>query len=179
MGRRPAGQGELRLVLLDRADAAELRQQIGGLAARHPQVLAELLALVDRRTVSDSGWRFVMVGPAEDEAVVRWLTDHAKRLRVSLRLWARMKRRIRSDTNEILLTRAEMMECAGASSSHVSDALSELASIRAIERRQFGREVRWFLNDTVATHRVGAERDAAQAAAPPLLPLMERNSPPV
>lgn len=177
MGRGPVRQGELRLVPLDRAEADQLRQQLSGLASRHPQVAAELLAIVERRTVSESKWRFILVGAAEDEAVVRWLTDHAKRLRVSLRLWARMKRRIRSDTNEILLTRAEMMAVSGASSSHVSEALAELVSIKAIKRQQEGREVRWFLNDTVATHRVGADRDAAQAEAPPLLPLMEGSLP--
>ena len=162
---------------LGREEAAELRGVVRLLAASSPLLLRELLAIIDRRTVADGSWRFAMVGPPEDEFVLCWLADNAKRLRVSLRLWGAFKNRLRTDTQQILMDREEMMRVARASSAHVSHALAELLSIGAVERVQEGRDVRWFLSAKVATHLTGAARDEAQQAAPPLLSAMTEGAP--
>lgn len=158
-------------------EAADLRRVVRVLASSSPDLLRELLALIDRRVVAASTWRFVMLGPQQDEAVLHWLTDHAKRLRVSIRLWASIRTNLHSGTNEILMNRALMMERARASTSHVSEALAELASIGAVERRRDDGRVRWFLSTKVATHLTGAARDEAQQAAPPLLAAMQGGAP--
>lgn len=162
---------------LGRDDAAELRRLVRLYARSSPALLRDLLALIDRRVAASDPWRFTMVGPIEDEAVSHWLTDHAKRLRVSVRLWASFKRFLRNDTQEILMDRAHMMQVARAPSPHVSQALAELLSIGAVQRVREGREVRWFLSAKIATHLTGAARDEAQQAAPPLLAAIERGAP--
>ncbi len=165
------------VVPLGRDEAVQLRRLVRALAARSPALLRELLSLIDRRTVAASTWRFVMLGPAEEEFVLCWLADHATRLRVSLRLWASFKTNLHSGTGEILMPRALMMQRARATTAHVSEALAELAAIGAVERRRDDGRVRWFLSAKVATHLTGAARDEAQQAAPPLLAAMQEGAP--
>lgn len=162
-----------RVVPLGREEAADLRRVVRVYARGAPDLLRDLLALIDRREAASSLWRFVMVGPLEEEFVLRWMCDHATRLRVSIRLWAAFRTHLHSGTNQILMDRPMMMERAGCSSPHVSDALAELLSIGALKREQHGRDVRWFVSAKVATHLTGAARDEAQQAAPPLLAAME------
>ncbi len=165
------------VVPLGRDEAAYLRRLVRVCARSSPELARELLAYVERRTEAASAWRFVMAGPVEEEAVLRWLCDNAIRLRVSIRLWGAFHANLHSGTNQILMDRALMMERAGASSSHVSDALAEFLAIGAVERRREGGAVLWFLSTKLATHLAGAARVEAQRAAPPLLAAVEHGAP--
>ena len=118
-----------------------------------------------------------MVSPAKDLEVALWIRKHAVRRGLSHVLWPLLKNNMRTDTNEVLLNLSEMSQALGERASHISEALSELVSINAVERRKEGREVRWFVNPKVATHQSGAARDKAQSKAPELLTLMEGGSP--
>jgi hypothetical protein len=114
-----------------------------------------------------------MLSPAQNRLVVRWINANAKRPRISAALWAEFFCHMRTDTGEIVMTRAEMMEAAGASSPHISHALAELHGMGAVIRHREGRDVRWFMNPRVGTHLTGIARQEAQASAPPLLELIE------
>lgn len=162
-----------RAALLKRERAAEVRQMILQLEAEAPRLVGQMVALIDRHTIADRGWSFVMLSPAQNRLVVRWINANAKRPRVSAALWAEFFCHMRTDTGEIVMSRAQMMEAADASTSHISDALSELLGMGAIIRQREGREVRWFMNPRVGTHLTGLARQEAQSAAPPLLELIE------
>lgn len=133
-----------------------------------PDLVNQVVALLDRHTASENGWSFVMLGPPQNRFVVRWINEHAKRPRVSAALWAEFFCHMRTDTGEVVMTRQQMMEATGATSPHISTALAELVSIDALIRQQEGRQVRWFMNPNVGTHLGGAARDDAQRSAPPL-----------
>jgi hypothetical protein len=107
-----------------------------------------------------------MVHPQRDFEVVQWIARNARRTPTSHLLWSLIKGHLHSGTNEVLLNRAQMMQATGASSAHLSEALSEFVRIDVIVRHKEGREVRWFLNPWVATHQSGAARDDAQRIAP-------------
>lgn len=157
------------LVRLDQKRAEQWRADVLVWAAEAPELAAEMLALIDRRTASSNAWRFVLFGPFQNREVMRWIGKHAIRPRVSYALWPEFPCRFNGDTGEILMTRAQMMEVAGASSAHVSEALSEFVRIGALVRRKEGREIRWFMNPCVATCLSGVARDEAQRVAPALL----------
>jgi hypothetical protein len=134
---------------------------------------------LDQVTVSDQGWSFVMLSPAQNNAVVEWIGTKSKRPIDASRLWAKCFTVLRSDTGEIMLTRLELADALGIHENNVSQIMNELVKIGAIITR---RErvpglkgpgmVRYFMNPRVATNLTGAARDTAQAAAPPLLVLM-------
>jgi hypothetical protein len=162
-----------RAALLKRERTAEVRQMILQLEAEAPRLVGQMVALLDRHTVADKGWSFVMLSPAQNRLVVRWIHAHAKRPRVSASLWAEFFCHMRTDTGEICMSRTDMMEATAATSAHVSEALSELVGMGAIIRHKEGREVRFFMNPRVGTHLTGAAREQAQRDAPPLLELIE------
>lgn len=119
-------------------------------------------------------WMFAMINPAQNAAVVRWLSEHSKRPQAATRLWAEILTALRMDTGEILLTRQQIGDRIGIEPRHISRIMTELVSINAIRREMRGRVVRYFLNPTIATHIPGPEaRRAAREAAGPLLVLME------
>jgi len=123
-------------------------------------------------------WSFVMLSPAQNAAVVEWLAKHSKRPQAALRLWALLFTRMRSDTGEILLSRAEIAERLGIAPGHVSRLMTDLQSINAIRRESEGRRVRYFMSPSVATHIPSpAAREAARRAAGPLLAIMEGDEP--
>ncbi len=140
------------------------------------RALGRVLAALDQITVVDEGWSFVMLSPAQNAAVVRWIHQHSKRpLQASL-LWAECFTALRSDTGEIMLTRLELADRIGTHENHVSCIMSEFIGIGAISSR---REkvpglrgpgmVRYFMNPNVATHLATSQaRSKAQAAAPTL-----------
>lgn len=168
MGKQ-TGRPDLRLVpLLNREQGELLCQQVRAMAHIAPEIAAEMLALIDRRTVSTSAWRFGLTGQIENRDVMLWIVEHARRRSISFKLWAHFPCHL-AGNNEIMMNRGHMIEVTGAHSSHVSEALSELARIGAIERRKEGREVRWFMNAKVTTHQSGVARDNAQRVAPKLL----------
>lgn len=145
-----------------------------------PQHAAQL-ALAYAAQVSDPDadrWIFVMISPAQNSAVVRWLGQHSKRPQVAVLLWAELLTALRSDTGEILLTRVQIAERLSIAPKHVSEIMTELAQINAIRREKQGRAVRYLLNPAIATHIPGPEsRKSAREAAGPLLILMEGGKP--
>ncbi len=161
---------------IDREHADRVRRALTDLFGDMPgapgELLAMLLLLLDQRTVPlkrAKRGRFAIVCTRHNEAVVRWALENAKRPHVSVKLWMSFQNHLRTDTNEIMMTRAHMMDVAGATSPDVSVALSEFCGIRALQRVRNGREVRWRVTTLAATHLGGAARDEAQDAEPALL----------
>ncbi len=162
--------------------AAQLRQALLPFEAELPEVVRPLLAYVARRAATRNGWTFIMISPEQNRAVVRWLLESSARPMKGADLWAVLFTAVDQDTGEIMLTRDELAEAVGDTADHVSAIMGELEGIGAIIRRREkvpgvrgpGR-VRYFMNPNVGTHLAGAERDEAQAAAPPgpLLRIMQ------
>ncbi len=119
-------------------------------------------------------WTFVMLSPSQNSAVVRWLNENSKRPQAATLLWARLFEVIRNDTGEIMQTRDELAQWLGVEPKNLSSMMTELASINAVRREKRGREVRYFMNSTIATHLPGhAARQAAREADGPLLVVMQ------
>lgn len=137
-----------------------------------PGVADDLAAayLADTR----NAWTFVMISPAQNASVVRWLTENSKRPQAATLLWAHLFEVMRNDTGEILRTREELAERVGISPQNLSRIMSELASINAVRREKQKREVRYFMNSTIATHLPSPEaRAKAREADGPLLVVMQ------
>lgn len=116
---------------------------------------------------------FIMLHPAQNAAVNRWLREHSKRPIAAMALWAELFTAVHSGTGEILLSREDLAERLGIEPKHVSTIMTELAGINAIVRRKEGRRVRYFMNPNVATHIPSPEaRAQAREEAGPLLVLM-------
>jgi len=167
---------------LKKEKAQELAQyllQFPGLEDVPERALGRILASLDQVTVSEEGWSFVMLSPAQNAAVVRWIHEKSSRPQQAALLWAECFTVLRSDTGEIMLTRLELAERIGASEQNVSTIMSELVKIGAISTK---REkvaglrgpgmVRYFMNPRVATNLTGSAREKAQENAP-LLTIMQ------
>lgn len=153
--------------------ATGLRQLVLDFPDLPKRAVNELIAAIDRQTVSKSGWTFVMLSPEQNAAVVQWLADNSARPIVAMRLWAQLFSNLRTDTGEIVQTRDELAEALGAKPTEISQIMGELATIGAISRRRervAGMRgpglVRYFMNPRVATNLTGAARDQAQNEAP-------------
>ena len=119
-------------------------------------------------------WTFVMLSPSQNSAVVRWLNENSKRPQAATLLWARLFEVIRNDTGEIMQTRDELAQWLGVEPQNLSRLMTELASINAVRREKRGREVRYFMNSTIATHLPGhAARQATREADGPLLVVVQ------
>lgn len=159
--------------------AQRRRQQAGKLVAlaKSLGVQGEALQIVQRSADEarrgNETWVFVMISPAQNAAVVEWLSQHSKRPQVAVRLWAQLFAHLRSDTGEILQTRQELAERLGISAQNLSRIMTELERINAIRREKQGRQVRYFMNPNIATHLAPKAREASQVKAGPLLALME------
>jgi len=161
-------------------DGQKLREMVAAYPGLPDRLRSELIAQIDRRTAAKNGWTFVMLSPAQNAAVVSWIVQNSKRPQVAVRLWAELFTAMRTDTGEITLTRDELAERVRETVQNVSTIMTELEGIGAISRRRqkvAGMRgpgmARYFMNSRVATHLSGAAREEAQAAAPPLLVLME------
>jgi hypothetical protein len=159
--------------------AAQVRQMILDLPGLPARATGEIIAAIDRQTVSKSGWTFVMLAPAQNAAVVRWIMANCSSPMKAASVWAECFTMLRMDTGEIMLTRDELADRVVIPSDEISRIMGELESCGAIIRRREkvpgmrGRGVaKYFMNPNVATHLSGAARDAAQATAP-LLQLMD------
>jgi len=162
--------------------AARLRTALLPFMDEMPDQVRPLIARIDRQAAARNGWTFIMISAEQNRAVVRWLKANSCRPMVAMDLWAELFTAVDRDTGEVLLTRDQLAELVGDTADHVSAIMGELEGIGAIIRRRErvagmrgpGR-VRYFMNPTVATHLAGAERDKAQAEAPPgpLLRLMQ------
>lgn len=127
-----------------------------------------VLAVLDRETAASEKWTFVMLSPADNAFVVRWLRRNSAYPVVAPDLWAELFTHLRRDTGEIVQTREELAAAVETTPRTVSRIMSELESIGAISRRKEGRGVRYFMSARIGTHLAGAARDKAQAAAPKL-----------
>jgi hypothetical protein len=155
--------------------AAALRQMVLAFPGLPERAAGAIVAAIDRETAAKNGWTFVMLSPAQNEAVVAWLLDHSSRPQKAVRLWVALFGHLRRDTGEIMLTRDELATQINEAPGDVSRIMGELERIGAISRR---REkvpgmrgpgaVRYFMNTRVATHLSGKTRDQAQEKAPPL-----------
>jgi hypothetical protein len=131
-----------------------------------------IIGAIDRETVAENGWTFVMLSPAQNRAVINWLLEQADRPREAVALWALLFEHLDRHTGMILLTRDELAEQVDTHPDNISRIMADLESIGAISRR---REriaglrgpgmVRYFMNPNVATHLAGKARDEAQAVA--------------
>lgn len=150
-----------------------LTDLFGSVEGAPPELLELMLLLLDQRSHPTDrhkrGGRFAIVDPALNADVVRWAFQNAKRPRITISLWLEMQKYMLAATNEVVMNREQMKRATGASTSHISDALSELASLNAVQRIKRGREVRWRITTLAATHLTGAAREKAQQAEPPLL----------
>ena len=160
---------------LRKEQAAALRQMVLDFPGLPERAVGAIIASVDRETAAQNGWTFVMLSPAQNEAVLNWLLDHSSRPHKAVRLWAALFSHLRRDTMEIMLSRDELAALIGEKPDNVSRIMGELEGIGAISRQReriVGMRgpgaVRYFMNPNVATHLTGAARDKAQAAAPPL-----------
>ena len=81
-------------------------------------------------------WTFAMISPQQNAAVVSWLEANSKRPMKAMRLWAHLFEVMRSDTGEILRSREELAEKIGMTPRHLSETMTELASINAILRKK-------------------------------------------
>ena len=119
-------------------------------------------------------WTFVMLSPAQNDAVVEWLSDQSKRPHVAVRLWSHLFTCMRMDTGEILKSRQELADRLGVLPRDLSSLMTELASINAVRREKHGREVRYFMNSTIATHLPSHEaRAKAREADGPVLTVVQ------
>src|SRR5215204_5669688 len=154
---------------------AALRQLVLDYPDVPEQLRGELVATIDRQTASEAGWTFVMLGPEQNAAVVRWLRRNSRCPTLATALWAELFTALQRDTGQIMLTRDELAERINAGPDAVSRIMGELTSIGAIMARRErvagmrgqGRAV-YFMNPQVGTHLTGAARDRAQAAFPEL-----------
>jgi hypothetical protein len=161
---------------LRQAQAQALRQMILDFPGLPERAAGAIVAAVDRETAAEHGWAFVMISPAQNYAVVRWLLRHSSRPQKAVELWALLFEHLRWDTGEVMLSRDELAEQVGQPPSDVSRIMGELERIGAISRR---REkvpgmrgqgiVRYFMNPNVGTHLAGKARDQAQETAPKLM----------
>lgn len=153
---------------LETVQGQKVRQLLLDLGERWelpPEAVTKIVAAVDGQTASQRGWAFVMIGPKENRAVVRWLREHSKRPMAAMDVWSLLFTSLRFDTGEIALSRAEIAAEVGILPRHVSSIMGELVSIGAVSRVREGRKVRYFMNPNVGTHLTGRDRDKAQADA--------------
>ena len=156
-----------------RDDRAELaRQYVLDLEAQGcvpSECVGPVVAAIDaERVVAGSDWRFVMVGPRENLAIVRWLQARSKRPVAAVRLWAVLLTGLRGDTLEVCFSRSELAREVGIAARGVSEIMTELESVGAISRRRDGRGVRYFLHPKAGTCLASPARERAQREAGPL-----------
>ena len=160
---------------LRKEQASALRQMILDFEGLPDHAARAIIGAIDRETVAENGWTFVMLSPAQNRAVVHWLLEHAERKREAVALWVLLFEHLDRGTGMIVLTRGEIATQVGTHPDHVSEIMADLESIGAISRRRervAGMRgpgvVRYLMNPAVATNLVGHERDKAQAEAAPL-----------
>ncbi len=135
----------------------------------------QVIASLDKREPSTSEWPFIMVSPAQNKAVIRWLTDNSRQPLKAMRLWAEILDNMRRDTGEVAMTRDELATAISISPAEISRTMTELEHIGAISKKRQAvagmrgpGTVRYFVNPMIATNLGGQARDKAQATAPRL-----------
>lgn len=113
-------------------------------------------------------WTFIMISPEQNRTVVQWLKNHSKRPLMALELWSILFENVHRETGQIMLTRQELAHEINIHSTHVTNIMSELESIKAIIKEKEGRGVTYYMNPNIATHLNQEERDKARPKAPKL-----------
>lgn len=113
-------------------------------------------------------WTFIMISPEQNLNVVQWLTANSKRPLKALELWALLFDNVHRETGQIMLTRQELADKVKISSSHITNVMSELESIKAITKQKEGRGVTYYMNPHVGTHLNQEDRNKARIKAPSL-----------
>lgn len=152
---REEAREKLRQLVLDFEATDDIQENIVG----------PLVSVIDNQMASKKGWTFVMIGPNENSAVVKWLSENSERPMAAMRLWAILFTGLRMDTGEIVISRDEIAKRVRIAPQHVSNIMGELENIGAISRVREGRGVRYFMNPNVGTCLKGRSRDEAQAQA--------------
>ena len=148
--------------------ATQLRQLVLEFEGLDAVAAGRIVAAIDRETAAEKGWTFVQLNAAQNDFVIEQLTAHSARPQMATRLWAKLFLHLRLDTNEIVVTRAELATALDTHPNNVSAIMSELERMQAVIRQREGRTVRYFMNPLVGTGQSGAARDKAQATAPQL-----------
>ena len=117
-----------------------------------------IVRTVEKSVASVKNWRFIMLQPDLNQAVIRHMTKRSKRPILAVNLWAMFLNNLRTDTGEILLTRQEMADQLEQLPRDISSVMSEFAKIKVIRREKKGGRVFYFLNPWVATHLTGEVR---------------------
>ena len=153
---------------VEQAALGDALDVLRGLAGDDGGNLDRAATLVERELSARSGWRFIMVEPRLNAAVVAHLLERSHRPQQAVRLWAELFALLPPDGNEVRATRAELAQLVGVQPRAVTEIMGELEAIGAVYRRKEGRGVRYYVNPVLGTHLAGAVRDRAQVEAPPL-----------
>lgn len=94
---------------------------------------AELLARVRRRSPRSGEWDFLMLNPAQNKLVGRWLREGPDKL-VGVALWMEMLDAVDWETGVVKMTRAEMMAACGGNRAQVSRVIRLLLDKGAVIR---------------------------------------------
>ena len=86
-----------------REEARQIVQQVRRLGL-DPETLAKIDDAAKAHAKSSENWIFVMLSPAQNAAVVRWINQHSKRPHKAVELWATLLEHLRMDTGEIMAT---------------------------------------------------------------------------
>jgi hypothetical protein len=135
-----------------------------------------MLAALDKGTAAEKGWTFVMLSPAQNLAVVRWLRENSERPGLAMTIWAELFVHMRMDTGEIVASRQQLADAVGCRPTHVSAVLNEMVKAGALIRHMDGKRAQFLMNPRVGTCLSGAAREKAQAEAPHL-ELAQRGKP--
>jgi hypothetical protein len=125
----------------NRQEAEQARQAVLRLEGAPATAVSQVIAAIDRNTAAGEGWTFVMISAGQHGQVVEWLAANSKRPLMAVRLWALVFQHLRRDTGEIALSRHEMAEHLGCAPQHVSNLITELEGIGAIQRRPIARQI--------------------------------------
>lgn len=96
--------------------------------------LGRVMVTVQRITTPTPGTTepFVMIRPAQNLAVIRWLNANSKRPQKAAEVWAILFDHLFPHTGQIMLTREEIAEQVGISADNVSRIMNELVRFGAI-----------------------------------------------
>lgn len=123
------------------------------------EAVGRLYVQINRLTTPSPGTTepFVMIRPAQNLAVVRWLNANSKRPHKATEIWAILFDHLMPHTGQIMLTREEIAETVGISADDVSKVMNELVKFGAIfsEREKVAGlrgpgMVRYYMNRHVA-----------------------------
>jgi hypothetical protein len=153
--------------------AAEATRRLDGLVAAVPQLEDALeparVALIEQRERAPK-WRFIMLGPVENAAVLYRIVGESKRPSVATRLWGAILCHIEADTGAIKMSRKTMLDAAGTKHwHHVKLALDELTAWGALKKAED--QEQWFCNPRLATHLSKVMRPVEQRRATPVVQL--------